>query len=481
MVEQVMRGRVPPPIHSGSTALRRKVACEGSGEPCEKCKAEQEGELRRKAASAVTSVEAPPIVHQVLRSPGQPLAAATRAFFEAHFGHDFSQVRVHANSDAAASARAINAYAYTVGADLVFAQGQFAPEASEGKRILAHELTHVVQQEGAQAILQRQLATPMTPTTNQDRREFIQGTIDFFNRSADYFRDKQVPINQALFERLINSWYLMVIDRERMIDSNLGGDAALKNELHAAYTASIRVLISRAAIVFKESENELYQKNSGRIPMWAWPTPHHLEPGISTPIAQGRGIDVVTGNVMFAINGFDVTIVPDTIDNRLGNRAKTGIDLHWHLPGYQWKGRQRRITSFNAPPPVTVRIQTKFGPNVTATSSSGYGRGTTPEDIAGGRVTSRSISLGFHEGSHGLAFVAFLEANPAPRFTGRVGMTETQFRAAITQWERALRNYSRRIKAFSMRRVDCVGTTIDQFDQARAAAGVAVRIVCGRP
>ncbi len=88
----------------------------------------------------------PPIVHEVLRSPGQPLDEATRAFMEPRFGHDLSRVRVHTNAKAAESARAVNALAYTVGRDVVFGSGQFAPGTVAGQRLLAHELTHVVQQ-----------------------------------------------------------------------------------------------------------------------------------------------------------------------------------------------------------------------------------------------------------------------------------------------------------------------------------------------
>ncbi|MFF1696521.1 DUF4157 domain-containing protein [Streptomyces sp. NPDC058257] len=79
---------------------------------------------------------------------GQPLSVATRAFMEPRFGHDFGRVRVHTDAGAAASARAVHADAYTLGHHLVFAAGRYAPETSQGQRLLAHELTHVVQQTG---------------------------------------------------------------------------------------------------------------------------------------------------------------------------------------------------------------------------------------------------------------------------------------------------------------------------------------------
>jgi hypothetical protein len=102
---------------------------------------------RRASAGAATGVaEAPPIVHDVLNSPGQPLDAATRAFFEPRFGYDFSHVRVHAGSKAAESSHAVNAHAYTVGNDIVFSESYFRLDSSEGRKLLAHELTHVMQQ-----------------------------------------------------------------------------------------------------------------------------------------------------------------------------------------------------------------------------------------------------------------------------------------------------------------------------------------------
>jgi len=97
--------------------------------------------VQRQATNGATGViEVPPIVHDVLNSPGQPLDAATRAFFEPRFGHDFSRVRVHTDAQAAESARSVNAQAYTVGHDVVM--GHSAVD----RGLLGHELAHVVQQ-----------------------------------------------------------------------------------------------------------------------------------------------------------------------------------------------------------------------------------------------------------------------------------------------------------------------------------------------
>ena len=84
-----------------------------------------------------------------LQGGGQPLPAPARNFFEPRFGADFGQVRVHADARAAESAQSVNAMAYTVGRDIVFGAGRYQPGTDEGNRLLAHELTHVVQQTGA--------------------------------------------------------------------------------------------------------------------------------------------------------------------------------------------------------------------------------------------------------------------------------------------------------------------------------------------
>ena len=88
----------------------------------------------------------PGLVHEVLHSSGEPLEAASRALFEPRFGHDFSQVRVHTDAKAAESARATNSLAYTVGNQIVFGEGRYAPRTAAGQRLMAHELTHVLQQ-----------------------------------------------------------------------------------------------------------------------------------------------------------------------------------------------------------------------------------------------------------------------------------------------------------------------------------------------
>ena len=104
----------------------------------------------RAGAGEIGSASAPAIVEAALSSSGQPLDPATRAFFEPRFGHDFSRVRVHTDRTSSESARAIDALAYTVAPDIVLGAGQYAPHTTAGRTLLAHELTHVVQQTGVE-------------------------------------------------------------------------------------------------------------------------------------------------------------------------------------------------------------------------------------------------------------------------------------------------------------------------------------------
>jgi hypothetical protein len=141
---QVMR--LPAPPSPAPPQISRK---------CAACEEEDRVQRRSTTGAPPALSDAPPLVHDVLRTPGRPLDTATRAYFEPRFGHDFSTVRVHADADAAASARAVGAQAYTVGGNIAFAAGAFAPASQAGRHLLAHELAHVVQQSAAPPALRR--------------------------------------------------------------------------------------------------------------------------------------------------------------------------------------------------------------------------------------------------------------------------------------------------------------------------------------
>lgn len=144
-----------------------------------------------------------------LRSPGQPLGPEIRNFMESRFGHDFSKVKVHADAGARTSARALNALAFTVGNDIVFGAGQYAPSTSHGRTLVAHELTHVLQQQTAGHLsLQRQTpatsAAPASAVPPAPRKDyvFIMGADrpgsgnPFYTEALRYYR---AHVSQATF------------------------------------------------------------------------------------------------------------------------------------------------------------------------------------------------------------------------------------------------------------------------------------------
>ncbi len=130
----------PPASSTRAAAVLQRCGDHPCGSGCKK------HPLQRSGAGASAPGIAPPIVGDVLRSSGRALDANVRTAAEARFAHDFSGVRVHTDARAAESARAVGARAYTVGAHLVFGAGAYDPSTSAGRRVLDHELTHVVQQ-----------------------------------------------------------------------------------------------------------------------------------------------------------------------------------------------------------------------------------------------------------------------------------------------------------------------------------------------
>src|SRR4030042_373326 len=129
----------------------------------------------------------PSIVHEALRSPGQPLDEGTRAYMEPRFGHDFSKVRIHADNKAAESAKYMNARAYTIGSRIVFGAGQYRPQSTAGTKLLTHELVHVVQQENTTL---NQPSTSIEPLDSGGHRVHVLPPLsergDIYEQQADH-------------------------------------------------------------------------------------------------------------------------------------------------------------------------------------------------------------------------------------------------------------------------------------------------------
>lgn len=177
--------------------------------------------IQRRATGSATGLgEAPPSVHRVLNSPGQPLKPVLQQDLEQRFGYDFSQVRVHSGAAAAQSARDVNASAYTVGHNVVFGAGQFAPETNMGRRLIAHELTHVVQQSSTGDIRMGQnhgtygldpgiapAHNPLLGITSAGRSMVSRATVRTGNVAAEIDYGDLIHIPAADFVTAIQSRY----------------------------------------------------------------------------------------------------------------------------------------------------------------------------------------------------------------------------------------------------------------------------------
>ncbi len=167
LVHAVPKPKQLPQGRSESGVVNRSCSCKGhsAGGGCSACKKRHE-------------TGAHPLVSDVVQSPGQRLEAGTRSFMESRFGWDFGQVRVHADGRAGASAQAIGARAYTLGESVVFAPGAYRPNSADGRALIAHELTHVVQQAHAPAGVQSAPVVGEADSPAEHEAERVARSID---------------------------------------------------------------------------------------------------------------------------------------------------------------------------------------------------------------------------------------------------------------------------------------------------------------
>ena len=178
VADQVMRMPEQEPamidgLHGPQIVQRTCAACTGAGRLCPECDEElqrqpkeQGKEFQGGAESASTPTVPPPLEANIrsMRGRGKPLTASQRGFFEPRFGMDFSAVRVHSGPFAGELARSLNARAFTLGSEIVFGRAEYNPGSSAGLNLLAHELTHVIQQRSnSEQAVQREPASGTNP------------------------------------------------------------------------------------------------------------------------------------------------------------------------------------------------------------------------------------------------------------------------------------------------------------------------------
>ena len=247
--------------------------------------------------------EAPAIVHEVLRSPGQPLDAATRTFFEPRFGRDFSQVRVHAGAAAEQSARDVNAHAYTVGHNIVFGAGRFAPGTNEGRRLIAHELTHVMQQErsGVAAIQRYSDATILAEIDQNVSKEDTKAQRLRIEHLTGIFSDLTMPEADDLLKRLTG--------RKK-------GDKLAAEFHYRLSTKSRQKLLG------------ILQKNASTLPLVEYSLPRNDPKYIDNVIEEVRCRLIIADRYTLIWKGGKMTVYNPEIDWKGKSKALPIVDIH---------------------------------------------------------------------------------------------------------------------------------------------------------
>ena len=294
--------------------------------------------------------------------------------------------------------------------------------------------------------------------------------------SAGFQVDATVGADRLLMGQILDGWYRQIAALGGIAAP--GGRPAVSPDVRAAYASGVARLLASVAAAAGTSVFELYWANRGRIPPWAWQEPHHRLAGIATPVPDGLWPVPGTGAVSMSVAGVSVTILPDGFDPALTGRAETRSTWRWQAPGYQYQLRARAgqgtaldgaaefVTGINPIAAPCVTVQTFYCRDLGPDDLAGYGRGTTPEDMAGGAVHPWSTSVAFHEGLHGMDTTDFLRTRTPPAFGGRAGMTVAMFSDATMRWNSEWRAYQALAGAVSHARTDKVGlTTYDDYQR----------------
>lgn len=193
---------------------------------CTKCRADRDKEVFIQARSfSGPAVKAGSSIADGIQSlqGGQPLRDSSRNFFEARFGYDFSQVRIHTDRHAAGLARGINARAFTLGSDVVFASSQYSPDSDTGRHLIAHELTHVIQQSSASKTTG---SSPRIQRLGEDDEPTMGFTCGLLEMSLDSFDDSRSCCAENILQSL-DGMLQQSIDAIRVAIERMSSGAAI--------------------------------------------------------------------------------------------------------------------------------------------------------------------------------------------------------------------------------------------------------------
>jgi hypothetical protein len=413
------------------------------------------GGLKRKARNeAVPPAQDVAGVKAQLGS-GHSLDSRVQSQMSSALGHDFSGVRVHTDSHAATLSSDLQARAFTIGSDVAFASGEYKPGTLIGDALIAHELAHVVQQS----------ATGIGPMMKKGDYDALEVDAD---RSAVAAVVSGWTGTKAGLAGIANSWPRLKSGLRLQRCAHTAGkplpsspvgshaeplppDRFDKCEITGKDLDDAKI---RARIHALSKDQLARYKDCNHDPAVGAYIDQLL--AISTPVPQ-EAVFQNAGGAALVVGGVGVTLLPDVHLRRAQGTSAAETNIELQTAGGTWRSRAGRITEFK-PPIATATIQTRFNPGASQSDQSGYGKGTTPEDIAAGHTTLR-----FHEGSHGSDYLAFFHQNPFPTFNGRIGMTEREFLAAERQFATEVTDYRNRMTRFSELQTDCVGRTIEEF------------------
>ena len=291
-------------------------------------------------------------------APGTPLDPAQRDELEPVVGQSLADVRMHTDEAADAESRALGARAFTRGRDVHFQRGLFQPHTSAGRWLLTHELTHAIRSR-TNVVARNGVGTPMgaatnlRPSTPAEDREFVALAIEFMQRGKEHYDPavagiggtprapilRTPPVTRDQLVRQLDGWKATTTQCLVLIQSSLGNDAALDQQVHQTYRVAVESAVTAAATHQGRSRHEIFDEHHDRIHDFAWPpaTANADRNALSDALSvQERSqIRSVTTSInlgsidsFFAANAQPVQLPPNTtvrFNQSVGRALQTGL------------------------------------------------------------------------------------------------------------------------------------------------------------
>lgn len=476
------------------------------------------------------TVTAPTSVDRTLVSAGRPLDPALQQDLGQRFGHDFSQVRVHTDETAAQSAREVNARAYTVGNHVVFGAGQFAPGSHDGRRLIAHELTHVLQQSAAEGgrVDPRHVTIARKKKESGPSKEEIKknkaqrdAIALFWNDMQTYFPGEARKLAGSGFDDSVDylttsfqegvtiqggvktsrAAPMIYVGKKYLSEKDISKrQSAIRAELDKIDVfrydnaridnddLSNTVITSKIGNLDIFGKRDYLQRLEGQKFIKNDKVKEYIRRSMpSTPLVAGAAA-TTEGGFSLQFENIKIVVKPDVFNSAAvaANEAHTELKridsvTYKTKPGFNW-GKDQKVTSMTFTPSVPqliYKVETHYGPQSDPAFTSGYGVGTRPEDLGGNR------SIRFHEGMHGTVFIQFIKENISknsfPVFDGKLGDDKDAFGKKVAAYEKKVLALDQMLKDAidaSEQQVDCVGKTIEQFHTEK---GTTSKIKCKQP